>query len=136
MHIIDGEPGDCFVSAWSAFVAPESFFKSRGYPRHFRDRDVGTQELCLVHGLVWNQRIEGWMTHAWIESWNVVYDFSNNRELVFIKSDYYKHVNPESCVRYTRTEMILKSAESGSYGPWDIEPTPEEIAALKAEGRL
>lgn len=136
MHIIDGERGDCFLSAWQVFMAPESFFKARGYPRHFRSLDVSNKELCLVHGLVWNQKIEGWMSHAWVESWNIVYDFSNNRDSLSFKSDYYKHVKTGSCVRYNLTEMLEKSVEKESYGPWDIEATSEEIAALKAEGRL
>ena len=64
--------------------------------------------------------------HAWIEDNSLVYDFSNNRQIILPKFIYYNigQVNekdPKKYRRYTVKEARKKMLETGNYGSWDIE---------------
>ena len=64
--------------------------------------------------------------HAWVEDDIFVYDYSNNREIIFPKVLYYRigQVNTEDATkyrRYTFDEARRKMLETGIYGPWDVE---------------
>jgi len=64
--------------------------------------------------------------HSWIEDEDMVYDYSNNRELQIPKHIYYlmgdvKTDNPKKYRKYTFDEARAKMVESGHYGCWDLE---------------
>jgi hypothetical protein len=64
--------------------------------------------------------------HAWVEDDELIYDFSNNREIVFPKQLYYaigdiKTDNPKKYRKYTFDEARKKMVETKHYGCWDLE---------------
>jgi GNAT superfamily N-acetyltransferase len=64
--------------------------------------------------------------HAWVEDDVNVYDFSNNRQIVFPKDLYYaignvKTDNPLKYQKYTFEQARKKMLETGIYGCWDIQ---------------
>ena len=119
------QPGDCFVASYQAFLISEHFFRERGVPEYF---DVKRDEtLRLVHGHVWND-FGFWMAHAWVESWNVVYDFSCGQNWVGPKHVYYQNVKKASCYYYTIHTALRMTMKYQTYGHWEIEETEEELA--------
>lgn len=109
--------GDCYQAAGDfaigKFFAPQIDFKGKPY---------------IVHAEVSGQgEIEGLRYgHAWVEDDIFVYDYSNNREIVFPKDLYYMigQVNtedPKKYQKYTFEQARKKMLDTGNYGSWDIE---------------
>lgn len=78
----------------------------------------------LVHGMVNGQgKLSGLrFGHCWVETSKLVYDFSNGRELVIPKEEYYAigRINPNECKYYTcdeAREWILKTQH---WGAWEM----------------
>ncbi len=84
------------------------------------------KELLLVHGEVSGQQhFEGIrFTHCWLENDTHVYDYSNNRELVFPKEVYYllgRILNDEGkLAKYTNKEAREFMIDKGTFGPWEL----------------
>ena len=115
---IDG--GDCYQTAGD-FVLDS---KILGETRTNKIKFVG--EPHVVHAQVTGQgAISGLKYgHAWIEDDQLVYDYSNGRELVIPKDFYYavgkvKKTKPRY-FKYTFEEARKKMLDSGHYGPWDL----------------
>jgi predicted ABC-type ATPase len=111
---IDG--GDCYQTAGD-FVINSRLHKNK-------IKFVG--EPHVVHAQVTGQgAISGLKYgHAWIEDDQLVYDYSNGRELVIPKDFYYavgkvKKTKPRY-FKYTFDEARKKMLDSGHYGPWDL----------------
>ena len=111
--------GDCYFIAGQ--VAINNKFKTIEH-----NAFIGTP--YVVHAEV---RGQGALTgirygHAWVEDDLLVYDYSNNREIVLPKQYYYmagdiKTDDPKKYRRYTFAEALEKMLETGNYGCWDIE---------------
>ncbi len=78
------------------------------------------ENAVVVHG--WLRTPEGWVMHAWCELDGAVMDLTESREPLN-KAEYYEvmGVTPERSVRYDRLEFFTLSAESGGFGPFDLE---------------
>jgi len=110
--------GDCYEAAGN-IVIDSRFLKNKF-------DFIGTP--YLVHAEVTGQgAISGIKYgHAWVEDDAMVYDYSNNRQLVIPKVIYYaigniKTNNPKKYIKYTFEEARRKMSETGDYGHWDLD---------------
>lgn len=105
--------GDCYEAAAHLAVF-HSFDKDLLLPANF--------EPVLVHGRPVLQRppFERF-GHAWVESGEVVFDFSNGRKLVMPRNVYYAlgRIDPEDSFRYSPDEARKLLVRFGHYGPWE-----------------
>ncbi len=78
------------------------------------------ENAVVVHG--WLQTPDKWVLHAWCELEESVMDLTESREPLD-KAAYYDvmGITPERTVRYSRLEFFTLSAESGGFGPFDLE---------------
>jgi hypothetical protein len=87
-------------------------------------------DALLVHGIVVGQgAIEGVLhSHCWIEKGDMVYDFSEGRELVLPKERYYKigKIDENNVKKYTLEEARKFILDTKNWGPWD--PIFEKVA--------
>lgn len=76
--------------------------------------------LTLVHGLVKAEgALEGHnMIHAWCELDDIVFDFSNGREIFMRRKDYLRDRLVDER-RYEPKEAIKLIKDLGHYGYWD-----------------
>jgi len=109
--------GDCYQAAGDfaigKFYAPQIDFRGEPYIVHAEVTGQGE-----IKGLRYG--------HAWVEDDIFVYDYSNNREIVFPKELYYMigQVNtsdPKKYQKYTFEQARKKMLDTGNYGSWDIE---------------
>lgn len=110
--------GDCYKAAGdfaigSKFYAQKIDFKGEPYIVHAEVTGQGS-----IEGLRYG--------HAWVEDDFLVYDYSNNREIVFPKEIYYLigQVNTQDSKKYqkyTFEQARKKMLDTGNYGSWDIE---------------
>lgn len=77
-------------------------------------------EAVVVHG--WLRTPEKWVLHAWCELGDSILDLTESREPLD-KAAYYElmGVTPERTRRYDRLEFFTLSAESGGFGPFDLD---------------
>ena len=79
-------------------------------------------EFTLVHGIVTGQgEIAGVRYgHAWVEDEKeLVYDYSNDREIILPKMLYYAIGQVSNTVHYTIDEVRGLVVETGIWGAWD-----------------
>jgi len=97
--------GDCYIVSYQYFMA------------NFKDN------LRLVHGLVTGQgSLEGIVyNHAWVEDGDKIIDMTLPKTLQksITKSQYYKMGKIKTVYKYTEKEVIDKSMEYQTYGPWE-----------------
>jgi predicted ABC-type ATPase len=108
--------GDCYQAAGN-FVINQ---------RMMPDNIKFVGEPYIVHAQVTGQgSIDGLKYgHAWVEDDQLIYDYSNGRELVIPKEFYYalgkiKTIKPRY-FKYTFEQARKKMLDSGHYGPWDL----------------
>lgn len=65
--------------------------------------------------------------HAWVESDDTVWDFSNGKEIEMPKDVYYVlgKIDEKDNYYYTQHETRMKMIDEGTFGPWDA-PSPED----------
>ena len=87
---------------------------------------MDNKHLYLVHAEVSGQGdLEGVrFAHAWCEVGDIVMDFSNGRNIVMRKEQYYKLGKVKKVkkkyARYNFTEAMENLISSRHYGPWDL----------------
>ena len=98
--------GDCYSSAVNLVMKLNS---------------MGDKKAKLVHGIVTGQgALKGLeYSHAWVESGDMVLDYSNGRELVVPKELYYKIGKITKTKKYGYMEMLQNLVKKEHYGPWD-----------------
>jgi hypothetical protein len=101
--------GDCYVAAGRLIL--------------FGDPEVNSYgELYLIHGMVDGQgELDGTrFDHAWCEDDHLIYDFSNNRRLIFPKEMYYSigNIKNKDNFKYSQEEARRYILETGHWGPW------------------
>lgn len=80
----------------------------------------------VVHSQVSGQgKLEGLKYgHAWVEDDLFVYDYSNGKELIMPKKQYYKLGGVKTIkpiyYKYTFEEALNKMVDTGHYGSWDL----------------
>lgn len=57
--------------------------------------------------------------HCWLENKDLVLDFSNGRQIVIKKNQYYKIGKIKNVKRYKQEELMLNMFKTKKYGPWD-----------------
>jgi len=81
------------------------------------------KDMKLVHGLVAGQgNLAGIRyNHAWVESDDIVYDYSNGRKIELPKPLYYKigKIKESDIFRYDQADMYMMASKTGTYGPWE-----------------
>jgi len=79
--------------------------------------------LVLVHGIVsGQQRLTGRrFCHAWCERGDIVYDYSNGRQIVMPREVYYRigQIKHDQCCFYTQQQARACCLHHETYGPWD-----------------
>jgi len=99
----ENKNGDCYVVAYRYIMS---------HPK-----------VTLVHGLVHGQgALEGIVyNHAWIEDGNKIIDLTLPKKIQksLSKDIYYAIGNIKVTFKYTYKEVIEKSQEFGTYGPWE-----------------
>jgi len=111
--------GDCFEVAGRAMITPE------------------VPEMRLVHAYVTGQGpIAGKrFSHAWNEIGDVVLDYSNGRQVVMRKPQYYELVQistePGEYAAYNDTQAKKRMVQTRHWGPWDLDPSKEKIDEVK-----
>ena len=87
---------------------------------------IGKDEYKLVHGVAMNQRDGKAMGHCWIEKNNMVYDYSNDKELVISKDIYYKigqiPFDGHKLYKYSYVNMSKMILKHEHWGPWESKP--------------
>ena len=98
--------GTCYVDAYRYFSG-----------------NISDKKLKLVHGLVTGQgAIDNLVyNHAWCEDDKNIYDPSHHPILVLPKKIYYSlgKIDKKNVFSYTYSEMLEKSMEYETYGPWE-----------------
>lgn len=90
-------PGQCYKNSW----------------RYVTEN----KEWTLVHGLVFNPKIQEYMGHAWAELNDLVYDPTHDATLPL---EYYYYIGKVTYTKkYSFEEIMYWSEEVRSYGPWD-----------------
>jgi len=91
------------------------------------------KEAKLIHAFVSGQGpLKGVRyAHAWNEVGNVVFDYSNGRNLELPKEFYYQlgevsEAEGEYAI-YNLTEAFSKFAEHMTFGPWDLDESKGHI---------
>ena len=102
--------GDCYEAALEFMV----------------DNHEQTDEFTLIHGIATGQGpIKGMLYgHAWVEQGDVVFDYSNGKQVVMRKEDYYALGSISKTVRYTFDEMADLAVKTGHSGPWEPGMSP------------
>ena len=97
--------GDCYVLAYQYITS---------HPN---------KNLKLVHGLVTGQGpLEGIIyNHAWVEDGNKIIDLTLPKPLQksLTKDQYYKIGKIKTVYKYSYKEVLDKSMEYQTYGPWE-----------------
>ncbi len=87
---------------------------------------IGKDGYKLVHGVVINQKDGKPMGHCWIERDGVVYDYSNNDEIIFPKDFYYDlaqiPVKGYKLYKYNWEKMGIMILKHEHWGPWESKP--------------
>jgi len=116
--------GDCFQVAGRAMITPE------------------VPEMRLVHAYVTGQGpIAGKrFSHAWNEIGDVVLDYSNGRQVVMRKPQYYElgqvTTEPGEYAVYDDTQAKKRMVQTRHWGPWDLDPAKEKIDENFADGKV
>jgi len=115
--------GDCMVVAAQMLV----------YQSFGPHADIVNKDSILVHALVRGQgKAKGLrFAHAWVETGDTVYDYSNGNKIAIPKDVYYAigGVKPKqkgAYSTYTLKEAKKKLLSTGHYGPWDLDENLEE----------
>jgi len=106
----ENQGGDCYVVAY----------------RYFMEHNFEYENLRLVHGLVTGQgAIAGIVyNHAWVEDIDerIVYDMTMPESFRIVPSFiYYQLGKIKTTYKYDYKEVIEKSMEYETYGPWEEE---------------
>lgn len=77
--------------------------------------------MMLAHGVAINEADNLPFSHCWIELDNLVFDFSNDRDLKINKSTYYTKgkIDPKTVILYTAEQVMDKILKTHNWGPWD-----------------
>lgn len=80
----------------------------------------GIPGLVLCHGYPFSPSKGRRIRHAWCELGDVVFDFSNEKEVVTRKEIYYEigKLNERFISRYSEKEAKELMLETGHYGDW------------------
>lgn len=90
-------------------------------------------EMTLVHAYVSGQGpLKGKRySHAWNEIGDVVIDYSNGRQIVMRKSQYYMLGQIEQkqgeYKKYDQKEALRHMVKYKHWGPWDLDPSKEKL---------
>ena len=81
---------------------------------------IDNKYLLLCHGIVSGQgKLKGKrIGHAWNELQDMVFDFSNGRQIIIRKEKYYRIGKIKKVKKYTRDEAIKLMLIYKSLGPW------------------
>jgi len=92
----------------------------------------GEGEAFLVHAIVQGRGpLDGEeFGHAWIEIGPICYDFANGHRLMMTRDDFYRlggvEEKPRRYAKYSPREAMKMMADSGNFGPWELEETEAE----------
>jgi hypothetical protein len=79
-------------------------------------------EAILVHGTVSGQGpLKGMrIKHAWCELGDVVFDYSNGKQIVMRKEQYYRigKIRKSQIKKYSKKQATKNMLRTGNYGPW------------------
>ena len=107
--------GDCY-EANGGYMMERSMDK-------FSDGD-----LILCHGTAILQTDGKPFGHCWLEKGNMVFDFSNGKNLAISKKDYYKlggmPVKGHKIYKYTWEKARKEIVGTGHWGPWPPNKPP------------
>lgn len=108
------------MSSLDAYKGGDGFVASY---KLFNQMILENQDIVLVHALVIGQGpLKGIKyCHAWVEDTrlNLVYDYSNNRELVIPKEIYYRAGKVSEVHKYDSDAVWNQAVMHKTYGPWD-----------------
>lgn len=116
--------GDCFKVAGRAMITPE------------------VPEIKLVHAYVTGQGPTAGkrFSHAWNEVGDVVLDYSNGRQVVMRKPQYYQlgqiTTEPGEYAVYDDTQAKKRMVQTRHWGPWDLDPAKEKIDENFADNKI
>lgn len=112
----------------------ESFKKHHGdcFEVHCRFMTIGISDyrddinivqvpgMKLAHGVAINQLDDLPFAHCWIELDNIVFDFSNDRNLQVDKAKYYSQgqIDPKTVILYTAKQAMEHITKDQTWGPW------------------
>ncbi len=104
--------GKCFESAYTFMIKNNSIL----------------QNMLLIQGWVYNLELDKYMSHAWNEHNNFVYDRTETKEPIPIK-EYYKtkKIGTKGTLKYFYDDAISFGNKSGHYGPWDTQLFDKEL---------
>ena len=87
---------------------------------------IGKDGYRLVHGVTMNQRDGKAMGHCWIEKDDMIYDYSNDKELIISKDIYYKvgqiPFEGYKLYKYSYINMAKMIIKHEHWGPWESKP--------------
>lgn len=75
--------------------------------------------LMLAHGTVTSNEKLGPFGHAWVETEDYCFDFSNGKEVLMPVPEYYRRGGIVDVTYYTPQEARMKMLETRHYGPWN-----------------
>ena len=88
---------------------------------------IGKNGYKLVHGVAMNQKDGKSMGHCWIEKDDLVYDYSNDKELIIHKEIYYEigqiQFDGHKLYKYNYKDMGKMILKHEHWGPWESKPT-------------
>ena len=79
----------------------------------------GRKSPVIAHGWIKSGKL--WISHAWCEVENYVYDYTKFGEKPVLKTEYYLKNSVSTAViqKYTFKEISLLMVKYGNYGPFD-----------------
>jgi len=136
--MLKNKTGDCFEAN---FLAVFNMWNETKNKRLLK-------EIRLCHGIMTGapgSKIEnqkGW--HCWIETQDVVFDYSNGNAIVGRKEEVYYRILEQTIMKYTIVDAMKLCHKTGHYGEWhkideklqkEIEST-EEWQKVNAGGEI
>lgn len=104
--------GECYESAYTFMLKNNHLF----------------EDLNLIQGWVYNPELDQYMGHAWNETKDIVYDWTQTKESI-PKNEYYntRQIHTKGILKYTYDEAISQGDKLGHYGPWNTDFFDKEL---------
>jgi len=118
--------GDCYEANARMLTG-----MAHGRKSPFKQKQIDNGEIKLVNGspsLTGGPHRGKKFGHAWLESDDTVWDFSNGKEIKMPKELYYVlgKIDKRDNHYYTVNEARMKMVDVGTFGPWDAESPEDE----------
>lgn len=83
------------------------------------------EQTTIVHGWVFSPNLQQWITHAWGELGDQIFDLTVGPEPTQ-KNIYYElgQIREDGLVRYSRLDFFKMGIEHNHHGPWDKDLFP------------